>query len=593
MYRADLPFCVVVLTLFLVASPGALAQRPLTEVDRELLEQRIEALERRLDDARGTVRPLTEDQLRPVTEQVRRLDEKIDGRTWAFSIVIALALAFTALAGFLLNYFGRPALVRWIQQTVEDRATAEVQERVRETNISTLVQEQAKPGIESAMAEMRTRTDAAAQSFEAELLARKDALAATSTPSPEQTEAVSEMAARQRQDNPNPREWSALDWVLNSQTLIAERRFADALVSLDRALELEPDSVLALSNRGFVLNELARYADALVDLDRSLELEPDDPVTLSNRGFALNGLGQYDEALAAFDRSLELRPNDPVTLSNRGSALSDLGRYDEALVALDRSLELRPDDPATLNNRGLALSDLGRYDEALVALDRSLELRPDDPVTLSIRGVALNGLGRHDEALAALDRSLELAPDNPVTLHNRGVALNGLGRYGEALAAFDRAFELAPDNPVTLHNRGWALNELGRHDEALAAFDRSIEIGPAHPAHHSGRSRTLMSVGDGEEALRAADKSLALADEAPLRDYRRAVALYYRAVALRMLGHSTEEAEAALDDAMAIRFKHSLGAHLIDPTTFDDPEVGAFVDRLNDTLRAHDAARDL
>ncbi len=485
----------IVLLLALGANHASAQGRTLTEADRELLEQRIEALERRLDDTRGTVRPLTEDQLRPVTEQVRRLDEKIDGRTWAFSIVTALVLALAALAGFLLNYFGRPALVRWIQQTVEDRATAEVQERLSGASIPTLVQAQAGPGIEAVVddlrAEGKARIEAAQAEHERQLEAQRAALQVTSTPSEERTATVSDLIESQRQSNPNPEDWGALDWVL------------------------------------------------------------------------------------------------------RARHLSDQGRHDEALAALDRAIELEPDNEVTLHNRGVALNELGRYDEALAALDRALELRPDDPVTLNNRGWALDGLDRYDEALAALDRALELAPDDPVMLSNRGRALDGLGRYDEALAALDRALELRPDNPVTLSNRGLALNGLGRHDEALAAFNRSIELGPVHPAGYYGRSRALIGAGDAEEALRAADKSLALADEDPWRDFRRTVALYYRAVALRMLGHPTETAKAALDDALAAPFTRSLATHIIDPAAFDDPRVGAFVSGLNDRLRAHDAARDL
>ena len=551
-----------VLAAVVLGAPRVLAQRPLTEVDRELLETRIEALERRLDGMDAPAQVLRDEERRTTAEQIRRLDEKIDGRTWAFTVVIGLVLAAAALIGFLLNFVGWPALKQWIQSTVHSRAEVEVKERVEAVNIDALVLERAAPIIESSVRglETETRKDmiAATEQYKRELQEGRDALQATANPTPEQTSTVSDLVESQKQSNPNQTEWSALDWILDARRLSDEGQNEAALGSISRALELETDN----------------------------------PVAHNNRGVALTDLGRHEQALAALNRALAIRPNDSMFLSNLCYVLSNLNRYDEALDAIDRSLAIHPGSPTNLASRGSALNGLGRYEEALSTFEQSLAIVPDNPMTLSSRGNALKGLGRYGDALDTFDQSLAVQPDNLTTRSSRGSALNGLGRYEEALEEFDRVLAIRPDDSTTLTNRGSALNGLGRYEEALIALDRSIALKPEeHPAAHHHRSRAKLALGDPEGALQSAEQAVALSETVPDKDYRRAVSLYFRGIALRLLGRETLPTEKELDEALLAPFQQPVSWCVIEPAVSPDPDVQAFVTRLSDKLRAHDAAR--
>ena len=56
---------------------------------------------------------------------------------------------------------------------------------------------------------------------------------------------------------------------------IDEGRFDDALIYLDSILELDPNQLAALSNKGGVLIELEKYEEAIEYLDRALEISRD------------------------------------------------------------------------------------------------------------------------------------------------------------------------------------------------------------------------------------------------------------------------------------------------------------------------------
>jgi tetratricopeptide (TPR) repeat protein len=74
--------------------------------------------------------------------------------------------------------------------------------------------------------------------------------------------------------------------------------FVQAIANYTRAIELDPQNVLAHSNRGAVYNrmgdyyhEIDYYRQALDDLNRAIELDPEYASAYSLRGSAHSELG--------------------------------------------------------------------------------------------------------------------------------------------------------------------------------------------------------------------------------------------------------------------------------------------------------------
>ena len=85
-----------------------------------------------------------------------------------------------------------------------------------------------------------------------------------------------------------------------------------------------------------------RHEEAIESLQRALELDPDYPVALTNLGTSLQAGNRLREAAAAFERALELRPDMVTAQYNLGSLYLMLDRLDEAADCFARALELRP-----------------------------------------------------------------------------------------------------------------------------------------------------------------------------------------------------------------------------------------------------------
>jgi tetratricopeptide (TPR) repeat protein len=257
------------------------------------------------------------------------------------------------------------------------------------------------------------------------------------------------------------------------------RQYDDALGDLDRAVALNPDSVLAWYHRGEAHRLLGRHEEAIADFDRALRLDPDDGDSLESRGYSKRRLQRYDDALADFDRALTLKPDSAFAWYHRGLTHRLMGRHVEAIADFDQAVALNPDSVLAWYHRGETHRLLGRHEEAIADFDHALRLDPDDGDSLESRGYSKHRLQRYDDALADFDRALTLKPDSAFAWYHRGLTHRLMGRHAEAIADYDQALLLDPDDASTLGNRGASLRALGRQDEALHDLDRALQRDPA------------------------------------------------------------------------------------------------------------------
>ncbi len=93
-------------------------------------------------------------------------------------------------------------------------------------------------------------------------------------------------------------------WLDKGNDLANSGCYSEALVSLDKAVEIQPKNSAAWVMRGVVLIHLSRYLDALNSCDRALEIDNSDRQAWLFRGAALNHLGRYQECYNSYDKSL-------------------------------------------------------------------------------------------------------------------------------------------------------------------------------------------------------------------------------------------------------------------------------------------------
>jgi tetratricopeptide (TPR) repeat protein len=83
-----------------------------------------------------------------------------------------------------------------------------------------------------------------------------------------------------------------------------------------------------------------RFEEALVYLDRAIEVDPQDPWPRASRGAALYSLDHYAEALDSLDQALALQPNYPWAYCLKAAVLSDVDELVAARENIDHGIAL-------------------------------------------------------------------------------------------------------------------------------------------------------------------------------------------------------------------------------------------------------------
>lgn len=127
---------------------------------------------------------------------------------------------------------------------------------------------------------------------------------------------------------------------------------------------VHPRDAFAWKVLGAALMQTGRTSDALMPMQKSVELLPDDAEAHSNLAVALTDLGRLVEAEAHCAQALAIKPDSAEAHSNRGNVLRDLGRPDEAEASCRQAIAIKPDYPEAHNNLGNALYALGMFTPA-------------------------------------------------------------------------------------------------------------------------------------------------------------------------------------------------------------------------------------
>jgi tetratricopeptide (TPR) repeat protein len=271
-------------------------------------------------------------------------------------------------------------------------------------------------------------------------------------------------------------------------------RLEEALQAYEKAAQIKPDAAVLHKFVGGVLAKLHRPDQAVVSFQRALELDPRDRDSAFSSATLYFQLGRLAEALSCFNLCDHLRPDQAATLQKRALVLCGLKRFEEALVDSERANALDPLSAEAGNQTGTILKSLGRNDEALVWFDRSLMLRPEHVEILNNKAMSLIELHRFDEAFAVLDRAKTIDPGHAATAWNLALLQMLTGNFEAGWAGREVRWKMLPPEqapriakPIWLGRESIEGKTILLHsDEGLGdaiQFSRYIPAVAARGAH--------------------------------------------------------------------------------------------------------------
>jgi TolB-like protein/Flp pilus assembly protein TadD len=243
----------------------------------------------------------------------------------------------------------------------------------------------------------------------------------------------------------------------------------------ERALQLDPALAEAHAALAYVSFKYDwDWATAEAGFRKALELNPNDVVAITAFGSLLTAIGRLDEAIALHRRAQALDPEMAwVTCPAMAWPLMIAGRLDDAIRECETGARMDSGSAMVLGFLAHLYSLAGRHDDAVATLRQiPLSAREDRPSAfdawIHVRA------GRVDEARRTMNELREYAKQNFVPAVDFAVMYLALGEYDRALEALERAVEARSYSLVWL--RVNPVYDPLRENPRFVALERKVGL---------------------------------------------------------------------------------------------------------------------
>ncbi len=239
--------------------------------------------------------------------------------------------------------------------------------------------------------------------------------------------------------------------------------------------------------RGRAAYSAGHMQDAAREFRKAVNANPNSVVAHINLGASLSSLGLPLEAMEHFRKALELEPENRNALFNLGSLTLADRNYEEAEQLLRRALTLDPDDLGAQIKLAEVLAIQGKSEQSIQAFRAILQAKPDQLNVIQTFSNVLAGLNRYAEAKIELEKGLALSPDNYVLCHQMARIL--AAAPDPALRDGKRALQLAEKALLTdpnwehMESVALAYAELGDCSKATTYLQRALTAAAQTPNH--------------------------------------------------------------------------------------------------------------
>ncbi len=156
--------------------------------------------------------------------------------------------------------------------------------------------------------------------------------------------------------------------------LFEKREFMEALLNINKALELDPNYASAYYLRGNIKDNFDDRHGAMKDYNSAIEKNPKFTDAYFARGNVKMKLQDYYGAIADFTSAITLNENHIEAYFNRGKAKQFLQAYEDAINDCTKIIQINPRNYDAYYLRGILRLDFGDFNNGCLDLSKAGEL---------------------------------------------------------------------------------------------------------------------------------------------------------------------------------------------------------------------------
>ena len=207
--------------------------------------------------------------------------------------------------------------------------------------------------------------------------------------------------------------WNSDGWIYLTSVLMEKNAFDEVETLLESALKVLPDDFRVNFFLGVAYSRLNKNFDAVRVLERAHDLNPKDINALSQLALVYDNMKKHDESDRLYEEALKVDSTNPTLLNNYSYSLADRGlQLQRALEMARKAVEAQPENASFLDTIGWVYYQLGKYKEAESYIKRAIEKGDVNPVLYEHLGDIYFKMNDKERAVEEWSRALSLDKDN-------------------------------------------------------------------------------------------------------------------------------------------------------------------------------------
>jgi tetratricopeptide (TPR) repeat protein len=273
-----------------------------------------------------------------------------------------------------------------------------------------------------------------------------------------------------------------------------------AIIFLEKALEMEPDKPLWLHELAHCYEEMENLESAVEHMEKAADKAPR---YLDCLGVLYDKSGRDDQALECYQRAIKDNRDNTKAWNNMAWIYWERGDSDKARECCEAALEIDPEFVWSLRGMADIFYRLRDFEKAKEYCLRALSVEEDNEKTWAMLADSCSELGDYDEAIQALERAVELNPEEARYYYGLGCYHGELDELDKAVFYYNQTVEKDPEYVEAYVNRGAAYyNQRADYGTALKDFQTAILIQPSHALAHVCLGNALWKLGETRKAQR-------------------------------------------------------------------------------------------
>lgn len=235
------------------------------------------------------------------------------------------------------------------------------------------------------------------------------------------------------------------------------------------------------------LNE-ENYEEALMYLDKAIDMEPDNLKYLNSKAICLYNLNLIDESIEYFDKVLEINPDYESAKTKKAEILSikaneylENNDFDKSIEIWNHVIALDSNNANYLNSKANALSKPIIQEDNFGDISHG-PIRIKNTFTKEIDALIKND--SFEYALEVIDEAITYDPTEAVFWFKKGNVFLRTKKFDESIECYNKALKLNSKHEKEINKgkvncyfvHGRYLADRGQYDAAIEYYDKAIDI---------------------------------------------------------------------------------------------------------------------